>query len=262
MATFVVANFVAHAATVKSVPGELAVSASWTLILALLFPVSTKGSVPSINAQCSLIRHRRLQRGQELCVWSSVLPNGNLRLEKFLKFLTTWVRVNLKKLPCRSQILSLKVRKERGSLVVMNGTGLKSIVYQQRVRVAAMNSRLCSSNGLFDSNFQRNGKEQEFSKVPALVVEDKVYAVMKNSAFRPPSSIMGNMDCRKVYGICQLPEGYALPIVPPGAQVDEHQCSGKAPCNSELSSKYQLAKSSHRHFSDLIRFGYFLPGEG
>ncbi len=53
---------------------------------------------------------------------------------------------------------------------------------------------------------------------------------------------MATMDHRKVYGICQLPEGYALSIVPPEAQVDEHQCNGKVPCNIELSSSYNLPK--------------------
>ncbi|KAF6231077.1 hypothetical protein HO173_010777 [Letharia columbiana] len=56
-----------------------------------------------------------------------------------------------------------------------------------------------------------------------------------------PRSTFGGKD-RKVHGVCQLPEEYALCVVPSGAEVDEPPCGGNSPCTSELSSSYSLPK--------------------
>lgn len=94
---------------------------------------------------------------------------------------------------------------------------------------------------------RREEKEQEFSNVPALVARgvgvgpDSVNKGDFRKLSGLPRSTFGAKD-RKVHGVCQLPEEYALCVVPSGAEVDEPPCGGKTPCTSELSSSYNLPK--------------------
>lgn len=65
------ANFVAHAATVKSIPGEVALSASWALILALALPASgVRKGLTAIHQRAVLADTplKTAARAQALCM--------------------------------------------------------------------------------------------------------------------------------------------------------------------------------------------------
>ena len=86
---------------------------------------------------------------------------------------------------------------------------------------------------------QHKVEEQKFSETPALAFEG---SRVDEQSFDPSSSSL-ELKRRKVHGICRLREGYSLYVVPPEAEVEEHQCVGKARCISELSSNYNLPKA-------------------
>ena len=70
---------------------------------------------------------------------------------------------------------------------------------------------------LFFRRLQSKDTEQEFFKIPTLVVKPRVLVKTGNPVFRPSSSSMATMDHRRDYGICQLSQGDALSIVSPVA---------------------------------------------
>ena len=90
--------------------------------------------------------------------------------------------------------------------------------------------------------FQRIIEDDHASDVPAYVV---VPYRVKGSRLQPkkvfqPSSSSGNLVSRKVHGVCQLPSGYALCVVPPRTQVvelDEDEQGGGAQLNNNKSSR-------------------------
>ena len=97
-------------------------------------------------------------------------------------------------------------------------------------------------NRLIDS-FQRITEDDHVSNIPAYVV---VPYRVKGSRLPPekvfqPSSSSGNLVSRTVHGVCQLPSGYALCVVPPRTQVVEldkdEQGGGAQLDNNKLSRK-------------------------
>ena len=144
--------------------------------------------------------------------------------------------------------------------------------------------------------FSPQREDLESSGIPALMVRSKGPAAraVGDACFVLSSSILGTRG-RKINGICQLPQGYALSIVSPETQVigldqDQHNrkstgtscyshlmttlsskwlqrqppsSSGDpAPCPMALSSKIQLAEIPHCYPPDALCVSYSLPGAG
>lgn len=96
IAMFFLANSVAHAATVKLVPGELALSACLALVFALFFPVSGIRRGLSANYQTAVLANTLLKTAARAKALSMVFrtidwrpQTGDLKLEMLSKSLTT-----------------------------------------------------------------------------------------------------------------------------------------------------------------------------
>ena len=232
IATFFLANFVAHAATVKSLPGESKWSASLALILALLFPAS--GVYRGIIA----IRQRAVLADTPL---KTAARAGALcmvvRTSKWRPQTGNVVEVLDYVRPYRKPDFVFKTTK--GKKVIEGDEWDWTRIDHVPAEVSGRSEkfemiRVMLLKFLFRQILRRKEQEQEFSEVPALVFR----GMMDHEA----RIVEEPLRDRKISGVCQLPEGYALAVLPPGARVNEHQFDGKALCTSELSSNYNLPK--------------------
>ena len=226
VAKFLLANYVAHAATVKSLPGESFTSILKSIFCSLVFPVS--GIRRGVNAiyQRAVLAKTPLEAAAKAGALCMVVRTREWRPERGDVGTVIDVRAPLEK-PWWLRQVSSRSRAER----VVAGLLLKL------AKAMTMLDRIISLIVL-----QRT-TEDDVSDVPAYVVVPyrvKGGILPLNSVFQPSSSSQ-NLASRTVHGVCQLPSGYALCVVPPGAPVvelDEDQQSGGAQLdNNKLSRK-------------------------
>ena len=249
IATFFLANFVTHTATIKSVPGESALSASEALVLTLLLPASS------------------LRRGLDTIYQRAVLADTPLKTAAKAKALCMVVR-NSKWRPRAGDVVEVLDYMEpcQFEKITMHKSDFVFKITKEKKRIDGKEwdwiridhkpgevlSRSQKYENLLYKVYDRLGlggkeKEQKISEIPALAGQ-RLWG--DEEIFDPLSSSLG-FTSRKVHGICRLPEGYSLIVVPREAKVDENHYLGKATCTSELSSNYNLPKALTAIFQTL-----------
>ncbi len=212
IAVFFLANYVAHAATIKPLPGEPAQITLRVLLSALCLPVSgvMRGvkairqravfcSTPletaaKAGALCVVVRTAEWvpQRGYVACMSGFHSPDEYTR-DVVLKRHPTWSLsefcYNLNDFWWRS-------------------SALNSVLDH----VDHMYAKYIRGQKSTNAQFQIN--REEVGELPRLCIESN------SRQFLPSNSIFRNED-RKVHGICCLPHGYALAILPPRAPIME-----------------------------------------
>ena len=212
IAVFFFANYVAHAATIKSLPGEPALITLQVLVSALCLPVygvlkgvrairqravlssTPLGTAAKAGALCVVVRTAEWvpQRGDVACVSRFQFPDKYTR-DVVLKRHPTWSLSKfyyiLNDLLWRSSTLNS----------ILDHIDHK---YAEYVR------------GEHSSNAQPPINREEVRELPQLYIE-------KNSIHLIPSNSIFKSTGRKVHGICCFPHGYALAILPPRAQTRE-----------------------------------------
>ncbi|MCJ1456494.1 hypothetical protein MMC28_006855 [Mycoblastus sanguinarius] len=214
VATFFLANFVSHAATVKSLPGEPALSQFWTLIFALVFPAS--GVVRGLSAiyQRAVFADTPLQtaaRAQALCVvvrtpwWKP--QTGDV------------VEVRDYRMPDGKDEYTRKAVQKR----IRTPPSPLTIRLQDHFRGWGSNLVTCALEMLdrvwYKFNPKMRAKMQDRSHVP----DDQASLVFRrnrgsHSFFQPSTTIIDSQG-RKVHGVCHLPWGYALSMLSSSAYV-------------------------------------------
>lgn len=255
IATFFLANFVAHAATVKSVPGESGLPALLALVLALLLPAMGVRRGLSAIYQRAVLADTPLKtaaRAGALCI---VVRTSKWKPQTgdVVEVLDYMGPRQLENAIVYKPDLVFKATKEKRFIDGDEWDWTRIDHVPAEVLGRGEKARMMLLKFYFYQVLRRKEKEQEVSQIPALVLSGKSYlvdAAFGDGTFQPSSSSMGTSH-RKIYGICQLPEGYALSVVPPGAQVDELQSSGNTPCTTELSSNYNLPKALTAIFQTL-----------
>ena len=236
VAVFFFANYVAHAATTKSTPGMTALGTLRVLLTALCLPVSgvTRGvkairqravfsSTPletaaKAGALCVVVRTAEWvpQRGDVAYVSEFQFPDKYTR-EVILTRHPTWSLskfcYSLNDLWWRSSVLNSVVAHVDHK-------------YARYIR------------GLNSSNAQPSINREGIREVPRLRIK------WNSLHFFPSSSIFKSIG-RKVHGICCLPHGYALAILPVRAQLMEIRKGKRVEMEiPRISSWYQRLKDA------------------
>ena len=223
VAIFFFANYVAHAATIKSLPGEPALATLIILISALCLPASGVSSGVKAIGQRAVFSSTPLEsaaKSEALCVvvrtaeW--VPQRGDVacvRWFKDFKSLSTQPLINTEQ---RRKIPHLRIKQE-STLKLLPSNG----IFKGRCIEGSM-LKFLSSNGIF------KGRSIEGFML----------------RFLPSNGIFKGIG-RKVHGICCLPHGYALAILPAGAPIME---IGKDKCERldipNISSSFQRLKGT------------------
>ena len=212
VATFFLANFVSHAATVKTLPGEAALSAMLRVTLALLFPAS--GIVRAIGAiyQYPIFAGTPLATARRAGALCMVVRSSD------------WQPADDDVIDCLRWRIT-----ERFKDAFRDKPGLKYLnpMHTTVIRDWSWGEYVNTTRSM---NFGRNQEflnkifgpsPRTYSKVPKLMVqslETETRGQNENQYFIPSNSIF-DTNSRKVHGVCKLPMGYALSVVPPHTYV-------------------------------------------
>lgn len=238
VAKFLLANYIAHAATVKLLPGESTLSVLRAIILSLLYPVSgVKRGVYAIY-RCAILAKTPLQAAKKagaLCMVVRTLewkPNhGDV-----------------------VRILSKQESQEKPWWVEASTSSNRA----KRV-VAGICLRLTKMLKLFSNLYSlvMNWKileDEDTSEVPAYVVQRDIPVRDMPSRQHPdwefqPSSSSWDLRSRAIHGVCQLPSGYALCTVPTEFHVVElgesQQGGGGQPGRNQAGVKDKAKDGDH-----------------
>ncbi|MCJ1373297.1 hypothetical protein MMC20_004525 [Loxospora ochrophaea] len=227
IAVFFLANFFAHVATVKSLPGEPALHTLVALLMALMFPTSGVNRGVFAAHQRAVFSDTPLEtaaRAGALCVvvrsqWWRPCSGDKIENVKFL------------------------IAKEHEKPRHTNGQNLPGTRVRQYEldedmtgrRMPSLLSILRSMSDLrfsgFDEVFEVVDVKKTsdfFKQTPTpgrspqcQLAEPPVLHVDNHGGFRDfsPSTKILSYKGRKVHGVCALPQGYALQILPFGAQI-------------------------------------------
>lgn len=229
IAKFFLANVVAHAATVKSVPGELTLPYLWSLVSAVVFPAL--GIVRGLSAihQRAALAETPLEtaaRARALCMVVR-MPDWRPQTGDIVEALEYGDVTN-------KPAFVFETTKEKR---VIDGEDWNWIrIDRVPTKVNSGPWKIVFLLGKLFRLFSPRREDLESSEIPALMVRSKGPAAraIGDPCFVPSSSILGT-GVRKAHGTCQLPQGYALSTVSPGTQViglDEDQHNGKFTGNS------------------------------
>lgn len=208
VAKFLLANYIAHAATLKSLPGESTSSVLRNIVCSLLFPVS--GVIRGVKAicQCATFAKTPLEAAAKANALCMVVRTSEWKPEHGDIVKIVNVREPQKKPWWREDGRS-DSRAERVEAGV-------------RLRLAKAN-RLLNRLFSFLTRIWQTIEDGDVSDVPAYIVQSRAVAMghpIRDLAFQPSSSGWDPRG-RIVHGVCQLPSGYALYTVPPGSHVVE-----------------------------------------
>ena len=210
IALFLFANFVAHAATVISVPGETMLSMSLAVVCALTIPLS--GIFRGMNAIFS---------GAIFCT---------APLER----------------ATRAGALCMVVHTES---------------WEPRSGDKVRNWSIKTGRRTFtpETTLSENGDRELINHISTLKLENHSFTY-----FLPSSKIL-SLTRRHVFGICSLPKGYALSLVPYGACVhelegsEERQTNVKESGNWYKSLQYRFRPDKKPHHDFNLNSSYSFP---
>ena len=212
VAVFLVANYVAHAVTLKSLPGESTLSVLRNVVCSLLFPISgVRRGVTAIYQRAILAKTplEAAAKAGALCMVTRTLEwkpeHGDV------------VRISGIEEPQK------KPWWVRDSSSGSRAKGVVVGVYRGIAKVNKFLYQFC-----FLVMTWKILEDEEVSEVPAYIVQQATVRPFKAIMGRPlpdwefqPSSSRWDPRSRTIHGICQLPSGYALCTVPPGSHVVE-----------------------------------------
>jgi hypothetical protein len=242
VAAFFLANYVTHAATVKSLPGEPTVSSLVIIFFTLLFPASGVMRALSAISQSAVFYSDPLTaatRAGALCMvirtktWK---PQDGETVQGLKMIMGK--KTSSKQLTSNANIETNNAEDlERGL-----EHELESIVRSQRNKALLSIDSTEHSHG--DVNVWNGPNDQP------LTVEVKEPRKEGFNIFHPSIGTFSSSG-RRVHGTCCLPEGYGLMIVPPNARVlglDSKHSEPKTTAGhtnrsyNQLSTSYSLSK--------------------
>ena len=212
VAVFLLANYVAHAVTLKSLPGESTLSVLRNVVCSLLFPISG------------------VRRGVTAIYQRAILAKTPLEAAAKAGALCMVTR-------------TLEWKPEHGDVVRISGIeepqkkpwwvkDFSSSNRAKRVVVGVYRGIAKVNRFLYQFSFLvmtwKTLEDEDVSKVPAYIVRQETVRPFRAIMGRPlpdweflPSSSNWDSRSRTIHGVCQLPSGYALCAVPPGSHVVE-----------------------------------------
>ena len=212
LVVFLLANYVAHAVTLKSLPGESILSVLRNVVCSLLFPISgVRRGVTAIYQRAILAKTplEAAAKAGALCMVTRTLEwkpeHGDV------------VRISGIEEP---------QKKPWWVKDFSSGSRAKRVVVGVYRRIAKVNTFLYQFSFLVMT--WKTLEDEDVSEVPAYIVQQETVQPFKAIMGRPlpdwefqPSSSNWDSRNRTIHGICQLPSGYALCTVPPGSHVVE-----------------------------------------
>ena len=208
---FLLANYVAHAVTLKSLPGESTVSVLRNVVCSLLFPISgVRRGVTAIYQRAILAKTplEAAAKAGALCMVTRTLEwkpeHGDV------------VRISIQE----------AAKKPWWMKDFSSGSRAKRLVVGVYRGIAKVNKFFCRFYLLVITS--KTIEDDIESEVPAYLVQQAGVGPFRALMGRPhpdwefrPSSSKWDPRSRTVHGVCQLPSGYALCTVPPGSHVVE-----------------------------------------
>ena len=233
IAVFFFANYVAHAATIKSIPGMPALGTLRVLLTALCLPVS--GVTRGVKA----IRQRAIFSSTPL---ETAAKAGALcivvRTAEWMPQRGDMAYVSGYQFPERHPTWPLSKFCHRLNHFLWRSSALRSVLDHFDHKYAEFIRGLNSSNAQLPTN--REGVRER----PHLRIEWRSTHFLPSTQFLPSISILNTTD-RKVHGICSLPHGYALAILPARAPIMEIRKDKRDEMGiSHISSWYQRLKDA------------------
>ena len=203
LAAFYLANFVAHAATIKSLPGEPLVSNLVAMVLALLFPTSAVLRAMFAIWPMAIFKSTPLKKASSsgaLCVVVEMPPDETAQEEPNTNNDQPAINVS-------------EAEATDGSIVLTDFTNPRREAPKQVVR------RATTITDPFQNVRRIKGaKLQYWKRFPSL----QIYLTpFHEKDFFKPVEGMFSLHGRKVHGICKLPPGYGLKLLPTGTPVYE-----------------------------------------
>ncbi|KAF2469420.1 uncharacterized protein BDR25DRAFT_356652 [Lindgomyces ingoldianus] len=198
VAAFFLGNYVAHAATLKNLPGQSIFQSFLDLIFALFFPVS--GVIRGLNAIYGAVAFR------ETPLTSTLMAGAPCEV----------VRTDAWEPEPEDKIRNLRIIKP------IANTGAQSEDLKHNLDEV--------SNDIESEQLrsrQLSGDEQQAPII--LKVKDNDCILLHGTPHFDPADSWATKRGRQVHGNCQLPKVYALAIVPPSAKVREF-----SPCKMEV----------------------------
>lgn len=254
IAIFFLANFVSHAATVKSLPGE-PMAATWlALLTALLLPVS--GIVRGMNAIYSRAVFDETPLGTAARAGALCTV---VRSDKWEPKPGDKIKIRILRCPPRD-ITQPKARWSKRMLSWCER------MLSWSVRILSWSERMLSRSestfpkppeflSLFkktrEQDWSSGDGNQELSDVSKFKL--RIHHSLL-STFRPSPRGL-NIRHRHIYGTCSLPEGYALSLIPHGARVQNLEGRQVYPTDAEDSPKW-YESLQHRFTHERPRDNY------
>ena len=244
VATFLLANYVAHAVTLKSLPGESTLSVLRNIVCSLLFPIS--GVRRAVNAifQRAIFAKTPLEAAAKAGALCMVVRTLEWKPEHGDVVRISDIEEPLKK-PWWVKDCSSGNRAKRVVVGVFRGFAkVNKFLYQFYILVMKW----------------KTTEDEIVSEVPAYIVQQNTVAPSKAIIGRPlpdwefqPSSSNWDSRSRTIHGVCQLPSGYALCTVPIGSHVVE--LDNDQPGGEDQSGKNQMDGKDTRNDKDKTEDG-------
>ena len=212
VAIFLLANYVAHAATLKSLPGESTLSVLRNTVCSLLFPIS--GVRRGVNAiyQPAILAKTPLEAAAKAGALCMVVRTLEWKPEHG-DVVRIFAIEEPQKKPWWVKDYSSGNRAKRVVVGVFRGLAkVNKFLYQFFFLVMTW----------------KTIEYEDVSDVPAYIVQQGTVRPFNATVGRPlpdwefqPSSSKWDPRSRTIHGVCQLPSGYALCTVPTGSHVVE-----------------------------------------
>ena len=261
--TFLLANYVAHAATVKSKPGEPALRSFVALATALIYPTSgivrgldaivrraVTGSSPLQTAKragalCTVVRKRDWQpRSGDVVQGIFTESVGSRHETKWRKSVQSMAQTVA---PASVSLAKVIVCPNTRNLLTHN-------VQHSKVTVGKLQTTATEERNILPDTDNQGIEMSQIgcsTSETSLPTDSYQMDVHYLHQFFEPSSKDYSLNGRKVHGVCSLPPGFALAIVSPEATVlelrfgelgDSSQARPAMITESEISSSSGLAK--------------------
>ncbi len=208
VAKFLLVNYAAHSATVKSLPGEVFLSTLKNMMLALFFPVSgVRRGVNAIfqRAVCYDTPLKKAARARALCMVIRA-PDWKPEPGDIVEITDIFDAKETPRWRKDDNIPESRVKR------IIRGVWQR--IFKLYYIFVKTRYRLFLSGSL---------EEQEISHIPAYSVQPFHYSLanqVRDLTFNLSSSDW-DISSRAVHGSCQLPPGYTLCVIPPGPYIVE-----------------------------------------
>ena len=255
VATLFLANFFTHVATVKSRPGEPPLRGAFSMLLALFFPTSgVKRGLDAIFRH-AIIGGSPLQKARKAGALCEVIraqdwkPQTGDVVRGVLGVPTAYEQIS-------QQISSLsgegELRRKRDELELLDlpqSISNHDTSEQQIIQAQVENSAKASTS-VTEPIRKESPASIDVFHVNSIFIEDERKSVKRTS------KMVGLMG-RKVHGLCCLPQGFELSVVPSQSTVlelNDNDIAGEQRTPSNASSSSQSSRSSPSDISSSYSF--------